>query len=537
MANDNAAHRVRMDLPKHAPLNDTLLSDADTVDLMDGAEAVLAVTPNPRKAMDTKASPASLETQYGDDDDSREVSHLLDCLNDLGFDSPSSLLEAHSHCKGTPIVQRNSSAPLTVTHKIGTALKTPAAQRKVLVDKNNQTWPAGAKSIFRSSSKREAVEATTAKKRYAASSSPRVTSTRGSSHRPTLQKDPSMDYNDKNDDCNNNRSSEFEWDVSLEQLLEETAEAMLSPSSTKTFQFTEEEWLRLEKVQEMAEMLLHEAEFERDAARKWAKRVHESVTAWVEEQRALEKAHAEARATHDQMQLKTAREALNRMKVEMDQAATRHDMVEHKLEAIIQRQSHTISILQARQGDKAVDSAPALNTPRRPSTSIRATADSSTRLSRVSLSPLAVQTCDQVETDASAPFSAAIDPITPTKHDALFNSVPSPVSMTITPRTQRARTTLMDGGKLVVYRNGTEKETRPDGTVVIRFPNGDVKCTLGSDKTADIVAYYHAKENVSACFSGCTSCIGMNCFLPLFLSRSYWVIDDSYSPQEWSRDF
>jgi hypothetical protein len=89
-----------------------------------------------------------------------------------------------------------------------------------------------------------------------------------------------------------------------------------------------------------------------------------------------------------------------------------------------------------------------------------------------------------------------IDPITPTKHDALPHSVPSPVSMTITPRTQRARTTLVYGAKLVVYRNGSEKETRPDGTCIIRFPNGDVKCTLGGEGTTGIVAYYHAKEKV-----------------------------------------
>jgi hypothetical protein len=74
----------------------------------------------------------------------------------------------------------------------------------------------------------------------------------------------------------------------------------------------------------------------------------------------------------------------------------------------------------------------------------------------------------------------------------------------------------MDGGKLVVYRNGTEIETRPDGTVVIRFPNGDVKCTLGNDKTAGIVAYYHAKENVRMCYSGCDSGSNMHRLLPLF---------------------
>jgi hypothetical protein len=35
-----------------------------------------------------------------------------------------------------------------------------------------------------------------------------------------------------------------------------------------------------------------------------------------------------------------------------------------------------------------------------------------------------------------------------------------------------------DGTRLVVFRNGTEKEARPDGTAVVRFSNGDVKRTV-----------------------------------------------------------
>jgi hypothetical protein len=86
-----------------------------------------------------------------------------------------------------------------------------------------------------------------------------------------------------------------------------------------------------------------------------------------------------------------------------------------------------------------------------------------------------------------------MDPITPTEDAALPDSIPSPESVSFTPRTQRAWTLLVDGGKLVFYRNGTEKETRPDGTCVIRFPNGDIKCTSESEST---MAYCHAKERV-----------------------------------------
>jgi hypothetical protein len=44
---------------------------------------------------------------------------------------------------------------------------------------------------------------------------------------------------------------------------------------------------------------------------------------------------------------------------------------------------------------------------------------------------------------------------------------------------------------------------RPDGTCIIRFPNGDVKCTLGGESAVGIVAYYHAKEKVCSAFAYC----------------------------------
>jgi hypothetical protein len=115
------------------------------------------------------------------------------------------------------------------------------------------------------------------------------------------------------------------------------------------------------------------------------------------------------------------------------------------------------------------------------------------------------------------------NPIAPTEDAALPYSIPSSESMSFTPRTQRARTSLVDGGKLVFYRNGTEKETRPDGTCVIRFPNGDIKCTSESEFT---VAYYHAKERVRSSVQTYFLSTLMRltyCFLYLFL------LDDSHS--------
>lgn len=524
----NAAEpRLRMNTPltsrKHYfhGNNDDTFSDTDTDNLMGEANAVLSVTPNATADLSAylvpderqssspvlvKTTPASLDTQDIDglEEDSGEISELLDYLNDLGFDSPRSLLEAHSHRKQTPHTRLDVSTTAAATPRTlnRTAVQTPV-QRSVLRERNNQTWPAGAKNILRSSSTSKSTlpkqstpsEGTTNndKRHITFSSSPPV-SQRLQSYAKTKTSIPEQEYNDEN---TNNIRSELDLDASLEELLEETASAMLSPR--KTWQFSEEEWQRLEKVQQMAGILLREAEHERESARRWARSVHESVELWVEEQRALVETHSDS-LTSDKAQLKVARDALYRLKMEMEASENHHGVVKEKLMAIIQRQADTIKDLETKlqARDKADTKASTFMSPPRVSVKNTLTPAASIRPSRISLSPtIGQQRAKHVESTTAAPSPiSVIDPITPTKHDALPDSVPTPMSMTVTPRTQRARAALVDGGKLVVYRNGTEKETRPDGTCIIRFPNGDVKCTLGGDNTIGIVAYYHATEKV-----------------------------------------
>jgi hypothetical protein len=51
---------------------------------------------------------------------------------------------------------------------------------------------------------------------------------------------------------------------------------MLSPRK-QTRELSEEEWQRLEEVKRMAEVVLREAEYERESARTWATIMQESV--------------------------------------------------------------------------------------------------------------------------------------------------------------------------------------------------------------------------------------------------------------------
>lgn len=488
-------------------LHNHVPSGADISYLMREADAVLSVTPN-KQTLDLSAylvpaadedetlsmfneASVSLDTQnVAMDEDSREVSDLLDYLNDLGFDSPRSLLVSHSKHQ-TPTSSRTirSTARTPVTTNRA-SMQTP---RSVLRERNNQTWPAGAKNMFCSAKKGTPQEhgSPTDKRHSTFSSSPFVSQSHNESELLSEQ-----DYNEVvNENTSVNKSVELDLDASLEALLEETATAIMTPK--KTWKFTEEEWQRLEKVQQMAEILLREAEHERESTKRWAKSVHESVGLWVDEQRTLVETTPNTSAN---VQLKVTLDALSRLKLELQAAENHHNVVKEKLLAIIHRQADTIKSLEAKLqravSDNADTSAPTFKSPPRPVVSNRVPAKtlSPMRASRISLSPT-VEPSRIGNPVAPSPISA-IDPITPTKHDALPHSVPSPVSMSVTPRTQRARASLVDGGKLVVYRNGCEKETRPDGTCVIRFPNGDVKCTLGGESGVGIVAYYHAKEKV-----------------------------------------
>ena len=63
--------------------------------------------------------------------------------------------------------------------------------------------------------------------------------------------------------------------------------------------------------------------------------------------------------------------------------------------------------------------------------------------------------------------------------------------------------TYSDGSRVVIYRNGTEKETRGDGTTIVRFANGDVRRFVpvtarrggGGDGLGSCEIYRYASSN------------------------------------------
>ena len=133
-------------------------------------------------------------------------------------------------------------------------------------------------------------------------------------------------------------------------------------------------------------------------------------------------------------EVKAMRDALNRLQRDTEEAASHHEIVKRKLKAVIQQQADKIRILEEKL-KVAEKSASVLKT------TFEAIACHTPKRSQrpwISLSPTVEKTRDEWCSVAQSPV---------TEDAALPYSIPSPESMSFTPRTQRARTLLVDGGK------------------------------------------------------------------------------------------
>jgi hypothetical protein len=70
---------------------------------------------------------------------------------------------------------------------------------------------------------------------------------------------------------------------------------------------------------------------------------------------------------------------------------------------------------------------------------------------------------------------------------------PTEVSV-MPPGASRVEEDLPDGGKLIRYKNGTEKRTDKAGNSTVRFLNGDTK---SSNLTSGAVVYYYAEAKTT----------------------------------------
>jgi hypothetical protein len=89
--------------------------------------------------------------------------------------------------------------------------------------------------------------------------------------------------------------------------------------------------------------------------------------------------------------------------------------------------------------------------------------------------------------------------------------------------------------RVMIYTNGTRKETLPDGTVIVRFTNGDMKTTYSN---IGITVYYYNESKVSNSTYGDMSnyhltCLFKSLLTSLILASITYKSDISYYTSRW----
>ena len=216
------------------------------------------------------------------------------------------------------------------------------------------------------------------------------------------------------------------------------------------------DWTVLDKIQRKVEELLREARKQREATDEWVKAVQDSVDQWVNEQRLLidiERRQARDRALQ-QGSSPTSRETPVKTIGHVSVASQRN------LYVIIDQQAKKIKELELRFAKEKASHAPipALKTPRY------------------------VQISDPQRSDSDSRFFDMVEELeSPT--------LPHIVNKQVRPK--REYLTLESGCRVIKFRNGSEREYLSDGTLITRYPNGDVKTESQLDS---IVTYWHAAE-------------------------------------------
>jgi hypothetical protein len=217
------------------------------------------------------------------------------------------------------------------------------------------------------------------------------------------------------------------------------------------------DWTFLDKIQDKVEQLLIQARKQREATDEWIKAVRHSVEIWVHEQRlqiecerkqALERAIQEARIVMSRENPKYPREDL------IDSASMQQKIID-----LIEKQGKKIEELESKfEAVKVLD-----------------------------FKPSNLQTPHYEQREAKPSESA----------EKFFHQMENHESPTLPHlprtevRTKRDYIALKDGRRVIQFRNGTEREYLPDGTIITRYTNGDVKTEGAND---NIVTYWHHSE-------------------------------------------
>ena len=229
------------------------------------------------------------------------------------------------------------------------------------------------------------------------------------------------------------------------------------------------------KLLRTAVSALHDARAERESARQWAIAMKQAVNKWVEEQRRLVNTETTTRIgaleAHE-AQIQTQAASLSKLERSIQsvyEEIVSSNETRHSTEKRLQR------ILLSQQ-DKIHELGQQLS-------SIEQTVtEQGTRSSMAS--PRADDVTGQLPSPKETVIPHFVDKTPGTKNTG--SSQTSSSSTRIKRRTK-------DGGHLIAYSNGVQKEVHPDGTTVIRFVNGDVETKFAESGT---VAYFHKEDLV-----------------------------------------
>ena len=210
------------------------------------------------------------------------------------------------------------------------------------------------------------------------------------------------------------------------------------------------------KLLQTAVGALQDARAERESARQWAQSMKDAVTKWVDEQRQLIRCESESSSSSMDVLLQALQQLQNEIQSSHQERQTTEQQFQHllldqqeKIQALATQLSH---MEQAMSEQGTQQTTPRLSGGR--------------RRRRGSLPKFVDKTPAATTRSSSSQVSTS---------------------------SSRIRRRTKEGGHVILYGNGVQKEVHQDGTTVIRFANGDVETKFAESRT---IAYFHSEDRV-----------------------------------------
>lgn len=321
-------------------------------------------------------------------------------------------------------------------------------------------------------------------------------------------------------------------------LYSDRSDVELSPNHRLPEIPEENDWDKFNHLVRQVENALQEANQERETTRNWARQVRENTNSWVDEQRALIEQERASKLLVQEMENGSPREqqafyeakiehlenTIRGLELDLKTAELHHQTNERRLHNIIQYQQENLRKL---EGGSTLEKS--RNTPWSKhqanvhnlevrTQALRDTitpwpqgdhpdskfSDPRQQLMKASSDQDSLQSTDNLQIqkkicfteDSPEKANTNRPPATKTIHKPFGGTTPGSVGLRKVVHSSKLPPRISDSRNkgVVTFANGARKEIRKDGSSVIRFSNGDVQ--IFSGESIGSVAYYHAKSQV-----------------------------------------